>query len=104
MMHGRGKSDSAIVALKPTNKAKQSAAGSVERRVEAKGNASQQSTCRARSRESVTQALERVRKVARERKKERFNSRRCDGVELLHAPRQLRPPAPMSNSSILRRR
>jgi hypothetical protein len=32
MMHGRGKSDSAIVAVKPTNKAEQSAAESVERR------------------------------------------------------------------------
>jgi len=74
MMHGRGKSDSAIVAVKPTNKAEQSAAEPVEPRAEAKGNASQQSTCRAQSRESVTQALERVRKVARERKKERFTS------------------------------
>ena len=74
MMPGRGKSDSAIVAVKPTNKAEQSAAESVERRAEAKGNASQQSTCRAQSRESVTQALERVRKVAKERKKERFTS------------------------------
>ena len=71
MMPGRGKSDSAIVAVKPTNKAEQSAAESVERRAEAKGNASQQSTCRAQSRESVTQALERVRKVAKERKKEK---------------------------------
>jgi len=60
--------------VKPTNKAEQSAAESVERRAGAKGNASQQSTCRAQSRESVTQALERVRKVARERKKERFTS------------------------------
>jgi group II intron reverse transcriptase/maturase len=60
--------------VKPTNKAEQSAAEPVERRAEAKGNASQQSTCRAQSRESVTQALERVRKVARERKKEKFTS------------------------------
>jgi RNA-directed DNA polymerase len=42
MMHGRGKSDSAIVAGKPTNKAVPTAAEPVERRVEAKGNASQQ--------------------------------------------------------------
>ena len=41
MMHGRGKSDSAIVAGKPTNKAGQTAAEPVERRAEAKGNASQ---------------------------------------------------------------
>jgi hypothetical protein len=44
MMHGREKSDSAIVAGKPTNKAGQPAAEPVEPRVEAKGNASQQST------------------------------------------------------------
>ena len=42
MMHGHEKSDSAIVAGKPTNKAVSTAAEPVERRVEAKGNASQQ--------------------------------------------------------------
>ena len=61
MMHGRGKSDSAIVAGKPTNKAGQPAAEPVEPRAEAKGNASQQSTRRAQDRESVSQALERIR-------------------------------------------
>jgi RNA-directed DNA polymerase len=74
MMHGRGKSDSAIVAGKPTNKAGQPAAEPVERRAEAKGNASQQSTRRAQDLESVSQALERIRQVARQRKKERFTS------------------------------
>ena len=74
MMHGRGKSDSAIVAGKPTNKAGQTAAEPVERRAEAKGNASQQSTRRAQDRESVSQALKRIRQVARQRKKERFTS------------------------------
>src|SRR5947208_6699222 len=61
MMNGRGKSDSAIVAGKPTNKAGQPAAEPVEPRAEAEGNASQQSTRRAQDRESVTQALERIR-------------------------------------------
>src|SRR5205823_14103299 len=56
-----GKSDSAIVAGKPTNKAGQLAAESVEPRVEAKGNASQQSTRRTQSRVSVSHALERIR-------------------------------------------
>src|SRR5438094_7607453 len=42
-----GKSDSAIVAGKPTNKAGQPAAEPVEPRAGAKGNASQQSTRRA---------------------------------------------------------
>jgi hypothetical protein len=74
MMNRRGKSDSAIVAGKPTNKAGQLAAESVEPRAEAEGNASQQSTRRAQDRESVTQALERIRQVARQRKKERFTS------------------------------
>jgi RNA-directed DNA polymerase len=72
MMNGRGKSDSAIVAGKPTNKAGQPAAESVEPSAEAEGNASQQSTRRAQDRESVSQALERIRQVARQRKKERF--------------------------------
>ena len=74
MMNGRGKSDSAIVAGKPTNKAGQPAAEPVEQRAEAKGNANQQSTRRAQDRESVSQALERIRQVARQRKKERFTS------------------------------
>src|SRR5215813_10480935 len=58
MMHGPEKSDLAIVAGKPANKAEQSAAESVERRVGTKGNANQQSTCRTQSRMSVSQALE----------------------------------------------
>src|SRR4029077_13540135 len=57
MMHGREKSDSAIVAGKPTNKAERSAAEPVEPRAEAKGNAGQQSTHRAQYRERVSKAL-----------------------------------------------
>ena len=84
MTHGHEKSDSAIVAVKPTNKAERSAAEQsaaeptaaepVERRAETKGNAGQQSTHRAQSRASVSQALERIRRVAKERKKEKFTS------------------------------
>ena len=74
MMHGRGKSDSAIVAVKPTNKAEPSAAEPVEPRAETKGNAGQQSTHRAQSRTRVSQALERIRRVAKARKKEKFTS------------------------------
>ena len=59
MMHGREKSDSAIVAGKPTNKAVPTAAEPVERRAGAKGNANQQSTDRAQNRATVSQALER---------------------------------------------
>ena len=61
MMNGRGKSDLAIVAGKPTNAAERSAAEPVERRAGAEGNADQQSTDRALSRGDVSQALERVR-------------------------------------------
>src|SRR6478752_10070865 len=63
MMHDREKSDSAILAGKPTNKAVSTAAEPVERRAEAKGNASQQSTRRTQSRVSVSQALERIRQT-----------------------------------------
>src|SRR5215207_5714419 len=69
MMHGRGKSDFVVVAVKPANKAEPSAAEPVEPRAQTKGNAGQQSTCRAQSRVSVSQALERIRKVAKARKK-----------------------------------
>src|SRR5437667_1385112 len=73
MMHGDEKSDLAIVAKKPANKAKQPtaeasagayAAEPVERRAGTKGNAGQQSTCRAQNRISVSQALERIRQFA----------------------------------------
>ena len=63
MMHGRGKSDSAIVAVKPTNKAERSAAEPVEPRAETKGNADQQSTYRAQNRISVSQALDCMRQA-----------------------------------------
>jgi RNA-directed DNA polymerase len=74
MMHGPEKSDPAIVTMKPANKTEQSVAEPVERRAGTKGNADQQSTCRTQSRISVSQALERIRKVAKERKKERFTA------------------------------
>ena len=74
MMHDREKSDPAIVAEKPTNKAGRPAAESAEPRVGAEGNASWQSTHRTQGRERVSQALERVRQVARQRKKEKFTA------------------------------
>src|SRR6202043_1585297 len=73
-MHEPEKSDSAVVAVKSTNNAEQSAAEWVERRAGTKGNVGQQSTRRAQDRESVSQALERVRQAARQRKKEQFTS------------------------------
>ena len=74
MMHGRGKSGEAIVAMKPANKAEQSAAELAEPRAEAEGNASQHSTCQTQRWASVSQALERIRQIAKERKKERFTA------------------------------
>jgi RNA-directed DNA polymerase len=63
MMHGRGKSDTAVVAVKPTNKAEQSAAELVEPRAGTEGNANQHSTCQTQSWASVSQALERIRQI-----------------------------------------
>jgi len=73
-MYDRKKSDLAILAMKPTNKAEKSAAELAERRVGIKGNANQQSTRRAQDRASVSQALARIRRVAKQRKKERFTT------------------------------
>ena len=73
-MHGPEEFDSVVVAGKPTNKAERSVAEPVEPRAGTKGNADQQRTRRAQDRASVSQALERVRQAARQRKKERFTS------------------------------
>ena len=74
MMNRSGTSDAAIVAGKPANEAGQPAEEPVERRAVTKGNADQQTTSRTPSRTSVTQALDRIRRTARERKKERFTA------------------------------
>ena len=83
MMHEREKSDPAIGAGKPTNKAEASAhaehgvsdaAELVEQRAGAKGNADEQSTHRTQGRERVSQALDRVRKAARLKKDEKFTA------------------------------
>jgi len=74
MMHEREKSDSAIVAMKPANKAGQPAAEWVEPRAGTEGNTGQPRTHRAQNRASVSPGLERVRKAARLRKKEKFTA------------------------------
>ena len=71
MMHGHEKSRSAIVAVKPTNKAERTAAEQsaaeptaaepVERRAETKGSADQQRTRRTQRRISVSKMLARIR-------------------------------------------
>ena len=81
-MNGHEKSDPApgpgagagAVAMKLANEAGQPAKESVERRAGAEGNADRRSTHRAQIRARVTQALDRVRQVARQRKKERFTA------------------------------
>ena len=60
MMHGREKSDSAMEA---DEQSRATGSGAGEPRVEAKGNASQQSTRRSQSRVSVSHALERIRQT-----------------------------------------
>ncbi len=60
--------------MKPANKGGQPPAELVERRAGAEGNVNQRDTHRAQNRESVTQALDRVRNAARQRKKERFTA------------------------------
>jgi RNA-directed DNA polymerase len=74
MMHGGGRSDPGIVAVKLANNAEQPAAESAEPRTGTKGNADQQNTRQAQNWESVSQALARIRQAAKQRKKERFTS------------------------------
>ena len=77
-MHEREKSDPAIRAGKPTNKADATpvadAAEPVEQRSGAEGNAREQSTHRTQCRERVSQALDRVRKAARLKRKEKLTA------------------------------
>lgn len=85
MMNGLEKSDSAVVAVKPANKAAPAAAEQVEPRAGTKGNAEPPHTRRTQGRERVSQGLDGVRKAARQRKREKFTAllHHVD-VELLH--------------------
>jgi hypothetical protein len=81
MKNEQEKSDPSIVAKRPANKPEiaevdlwGSGAESAERREGAEGNTGEQRTCRTPSRGSVSQELERVREVAKHRKKERFTA------------------------------
>jgi len=84
MMYGHEKSDPAIVAMKSANEVEQlaaeqsaatpTAAEPVEPRAGTKGNACQQTMPWAQSQTSMPHALERIRTIARERKKEKFIS------------------------------
>ena len=74
MMNEREKSDSAVLAAKPANKAGRPAAEPVERRAGAKGNAEQERTLRTQGRDGALQGLDRVRRAARQDKKMRFTA------------------------------
>ena len=73
-MNGGEESHSAIVAVKPPNKAERSVAEAVEPRAGTEGNAEQGGALRTPNREGALHGLDRVRKAARERKKERFTA------------------------------
>jgi len=74
MMHGREKSDPAIVAGKSANKGGRPSAEPMEPRAGAKGNTVECGTRRTPGRGSVSSGLDRVRQAARERKKEKFTA------------------------------
>jgi RNA-directed DNA polymerase len=74
MMNELERSDSFIVAEKPTNKRGEPSAEPVEPREGTKGNSGETHTRRTLGRGSVHQGLERVRQAARAKKKERFTA------------------------------
>src|ERR1700726_2379179 len=106
MMYDHESSAPAIVAVKPTNKAGQPAAELVEPRAGAEGNVSQQSTGRAQYRETVSQALKRIRNFVRISRRavtpprwEKLWGGRGRSWHL-HRPRQLMEVAPWPKSMI----
>jgi RNA-directed DNA polymerase len=73
-MNGDEKSDPAIVAAKPANEPGQLGKERVERRAGAKGNAVDPRGVRAQDRAASSLGIGRVRKIAQERKGERFTT------------------------------
>jgi RNA-directed DNA polymerase len=74
MTNGSGKSDRRVVPEKPSNKAERTAAERVEGSGRAKGNLLEQNALRTQGRVGAPSALERVRQVAKENRKERFTA------------------------------
>ncbi len=74
MTNGSGKSDRSVVPEKPSNKAERTAAEGVEGSGRTKGNLLEQNALRTQSRAGAQSALERVRRVAKEDKKQRFTA------------------------------
>lgn len=73
-MNEHGKSDRPIVPKKSPNKARPLAAEEMEGRGLAKGNLGQQNASRTQSRTDALSALERVRRIAEQRKQEKFTA------------------------------
>ena len=73
-MNGMEKSDSVIVAVKSANKGTAVPAEPMEPRTEPKGNLEGQSTRRTQSRESVTQAADRIRQFVQREPRERLTA------------------------------
>jgi RNA-directed DNA polymerase len=73
-MNGREKSGPVVVAVNAPNKAGRPAAEARERRTGTEGKASQHGRHGALNRAGVSQALERLRQAARQRKKDRFTA------------------------------
>jgi RNA-directed DNA polymerase len=74
MMHGREKSDPAIVAEKSANNDGRPSAEPVEPRAGTKGNTGQHGMRRTPGRANMSHGLDRVRQAAKERKQERFTA------------------------------
>jgi RNA-directed DNA polymerase len=74
MKNGRGKSDSVVVPMKPSNGVGQPAEEMVEGRTLAKGNSPESTAFRTQCRVDVNSALERVRRAARRDRKQRFTA------------------------------
>lgn len=74
MMNASEKSDSPTVAAKSANNTETSVAESMERRGGTKGNAIQHGARRTQSRGSVSSALDRIRTIAKAKRKERFTA------------------------------
>ncbi len=73
-MNGVKKSDGAIVPSKRANNGARASAESVEERASTKGNPRSESTRRTQSRESVTQAAERIRQAATRKPQEKLTA------------------------------
>ena len=74
MMNGRGKSDSSVVPGKPPNEAGRPVEEVVEGRELAKGNSPEGNAFRTQRRGDARSALERVRRVARKDRKQKFTA------------------------------